>query len=42
VAGITTYTGQNYVWINERDIPDTRLKTMAIAASHQHIERTPE
>jgi hypothetical protein len=41
VAGIATYTGQNYAWINERDIRDARLKTTATAASHQHLETAP-
>jgi len=41
LAGIATYTGENYVWINERDIRDVRLKTTATAASHQHLETAP-
>jgi hypothetical protein len=41
LADIATYTGENYVWINERDIRDVRLKTMATAASHQHLETAP-
>jgi hypothetical protein len=41
LAGIATYTCQNYVWINERDIRDVRLKTTATAASHQHLETAP-
>jgi len=41
LAGIATCIGQNYVWINERDIRDVRLKTSATVASHQHLETTP-
>jgi hypothetical protein len=42
VAGTGIYTGRNYVWVNERDIRDTRLKTTATAASHPHLATTPE
>jgi hypothetical protein len=38
LAGIATYTGQNYVWIKERDVCDVSLKTTATTASHQHLE----
>jgi hypothetical protein len=37
LADIATYTGQNYVWIKERDFRDVRLKTTAATASHQHL-----
>ena len=41
VAGLTTYTGQNYVRIKESDFLDARIKTTATAASHQHLQTAP-
>jgi hypothetical protein len=38
LAGVATYAGQNYAWINDRDFRDVRLKTTVTAASHQLLE----